>query len=244
MLTFLGRALIGVALFSSAAHAQRVAPMIYELEPAGERATTVLRLENTQARPMTIEVMVYERQIAPDGSETRKAADDDFLIFPPQSLVQPGTTQSFRVRYVGTGTLDATKMYVVSVNQVPVQDEASTESVQFVVNFATAAYVTPAGLKSDVKATSATLVDAARVVQVEVKNNGLKYASLARSTFTVTDASGASFSLTDEPLRTALGLTVVPAGGSRVFRLPVPEGTVLAGPLTATVKYDPDAGVG
>jgi fimbrial chaperone protein len=233
--------LVAIAMAAAAAAplgAQRVAPMIYELSPAGESSSTVVRLENNQTHPVTIEVIPYQREIAPDGTESRQPAEDDFLIFPPQSIVQPGATQAFRIRYIGNQQIDKTKMYVISVNQLPLETEEARRGLQFVVNFATAAYVTPNGMRSEVSVVSAEPDSGKKAVKVTVKNDGPKYASLALSTFTIRNGAGQSFTLTGEPLRQALGLTIVPAKGSRMFSLPIPENFSAAGPLTAQVQHD------
>lgn len=235
---FLG---VAVALgLTAPAKAQRISPMLYELAPTGEASSKVLRLENNLSRPITIETVVYRRDIAADGSEKRVEAADDFLVFPPQAIVQPGATQAFRVRYVGDPKIDSTKMYTVSVNQVPVSTQEA-QSLQFVVNFGTAAYVSPSGVRPEISVASTAPAADGKSVAVAVQNSGKKYASLALSTFTVSNATGGTFSLEGESLREALGLSVVPAGGSRLFNLPVPASFSTAGALTTVIKYDPMA---
>jgi P pilus assembly chaperone PapD len=156
-------------------------------------------------------------------------------------VVQPNATQSFRIRYIGDQAIDRTRMYVISVNQLPVST-SEAQSLQFVVNFATAAYVTPQGLRPEIAVVSTEPGSDGRTVRVTVRNDGRKYASLALSTMTVRNAAGQSFSLEGDPLREALGLTVVPAGGTRVFTLPVPQNFTATGQVTTALRYDPLAG--
>jgi P pilus assembly chaperone PapD len=228
------------SISSVPAAAQRIAPMLYDLSPTGEGSTKVLRLDNNLTRPITIETAVYRREIAADGTEKRVEAGDDFLVFPPQAIIQPNATQAFRVRYVGEPNLNSTSMYVVSFNQVPLPS-SEVRSLQFVVNFGTAAYVTPAGLRPEISVASTQASADGKSLAVTVNNNGGRYASLALSQFTVTNGNGQSFSLEGEPLRAALGLTVVPAGGKRIFNLPVAAGFNATGPLKTAIKYDPTA---
>lgn len=227
---------------ASAAPAQRIAPMLYDLTPTGETSSQVLRLDNNLTRPITIETVVYLREIAPDGTEKRTEAGDDFLVFPPQAVIQPNATQSFRVRYIGEPNLDKTRMYVVSFNQLPVST-AEAPSLQFVVNFGTAAYVSPVGIRPEISVATTTPAADGKTLAVTVNNSGRKHASLALAKFTMTNAKGESFDLEGESLRAALGLTVVPPGGSRIFTLPVPASFAAMGPITTVVKYDPLAKV-
>ena len=152
--------------------------MLYDLTPTGETSSQVLRLENNLTRPITIETIIYRREIPPDGTEKRTVADDDFLVFPPQAVIQPNATQSFRVRYVGEPAFDKTRMYIVSFNQLPVSS-AEAPSLQFVVNFGTAAYVSPVGVRPEISVAATTAAADGKTLAVTVNNSGRKHASLA-----------------------------------------------------------------
>jgi len=80
------------------AYAQRVQPMVFELEPLGKGSTESIRLENNKQRPITVEMNASKIVLDEFGKETNIPADEDFLIYPPQTIVQPGKTQIIKVR--------------------------------------------------------------------------------------------------------------------------------------------------
>ncbi|MGB5865220.1 MAG: fimbria/pilus periplasmic chaperone, partial [Sulfitobacter sp.] len=100
---FLTTLALPLQAISPAAHAQRVEPMRFELEPSGNGTQTTLQVTNTRSFPITIEAVPSVLTIDENGDETLTPADDDFLIFPPQVVIAAGKTQSIRVRYIGEG---------------------------------------------------------------------------------------------------------------------------------------------
>ena len=79
------------------AEAYQVAPMVYDMAPSGNTATTVIRITNTQDQPITVEMQAEQRLFDEAGKESRKPADDRFVLFPPQAIVQPGATAFTRI---------------------------------------------------------------------------------------------------------------------------------------------------
>lgn len=233
--TFLG-AVAAAALFCAPAEAHRVYPMSYELAPAGSGAATVLRVDNTTDRPLTLEMTVEKRVWDERGNETRTPADEDFLILPPQMIVEPGKTQAIRVQYVGATDLDQTAMYVVGVNQVPVADPNAGTGVQFVINFGTAAYVVPNGAKTELKVVSVGAGSQPGQMEVVLENSGARYAPLGSTTWTFTNGAGQKMELSGDPLRETLVASVVPSGGRRIFTVPASEGFATDGPIQLMIK--------
>lgn len=234
--TLVGATAAALALVSAPGLAHRVYPMSYELAPAGSGAATVLRVDNTTERALTLEVSVEKRSWDERGNETRTPADEDFLILPPQMIVEPGKTQAIRVQYVGAPALDQTAMYVVGVNQVPVADPTAGTGVQFVINFGTAAYVVPAGAKTELKIVSVGEADEAGKMEVVLENSGARYAPLGNTTWTFTNGAGQKMELSGDPLRETLVASVVPSGGRRIFTVPAEEGFALTAPIQLSIK--------
>lgn len=225
-----------VTLLCAPAQAHRVYPMSYELAPVGSGAATVLRVDNTTERPLTLEVTAEKRTWDEQGNEMRTPADEDFLILPPQLIVEPGKTQAIRVQYVGDPTIDQTAMYVIGVNQVPVTDPTAGTGVQFVINFGTAAYVVPAGAKTELKIVSVAAASTPGTMEVVLENSGARYAPLGSTTWTFTNGAGQKMELSGDPLRETLIASVVPSGGRRIFTVPAAEGFALTAPLQLAIK--------
>lgn len=234
--TLFGATAAALALFCAPAQAHRVYPMSYELSPTGSGAATVLRVDNTTERPLTLEVSVEKRSWDERGNETRTPADEDFLILPPQMIVEPGKTQAIRVQYVGAPTLDQTAMYVVGVNQVPVADPSAGTGVQFVINFGTAAYVVPTGAKTELKIVSVAEASEPGKMEIVLENSGARYAPLGNTTWTFTNGAGQKMELSGDPLRETLVAAVVPSGGRRIFTVPAAEGFALTAPIQLSIK--------
>jgi len=207
--------------------------MIYDLKPVGQGSAIVVRVENTNDKPITIEVAAERRTFDENGAESRTPADDDFVLFPPQAVIQPGATQALRVQYVGPPRLPASVMYTVTVKQIPIQLPAGGPSgVQFVFNFSTLADVVPDGARAQIETVSLTPQPVGYALRIH--NSGNKYANLAISSVVLT-GPGFTRTLEGEDWRKTLGPSWILPGADRVIKLPAIEGAPAAG-LTATVR--------
>ncbi len=119
-------------VFSGSVHAFRVDPMKMTFKKVGDRKT--LRIENKLKEPITIEVEIYEGRTLSKDAKKNKRADNKFIIFPPQAVIQPGKAQVAQVSYVGEPVKD--KNYIILVKQVPVDlPKKEGGQVQVVFNF-------------------------------------------------------------------------------------------------------------
>lgn len=226
-----------LAAAAGSAWAHQVSPMIYDLKPSGPGATSTVRIQNDNPRPITIEMVAERRDFDENGKESRVAADDQFVLFPPQAVIPAGKNQAIRVQYVGAPTLDKSVMYVVTVKQVPVALPANSPSgVQFVFNFGTLANVVPDGAKADVRVSSVS-APAGGALRVRLRNNGNKYANLSLGGLTLSNG-GKSFQIPAEAWRQALGPSWLLPGKERVISLPAQPG--IDG-TAVTARFESDA---
>ena len=229
--------LIAFLAFAPLGWTYQVTPMIYDMAPAGKNAASVIRITNTQAQPITVEIQAEKRLFDEAGKESREPADEKFVLFPPQAIVQPGATQAVRVQYVGPQTLDKSETYTVTVRQVPVQlpNDGKT-GVQFVFNFSTVANIVPPGAKAQISASTEALPLSpdGKTLRLTVRNTGSKYANLSRSSV---ELSGGSFRtvIKDDDWRKALGSSWILPGGTRVIDLPKPAKSPAQ--LTAAFRF-------
>jgi fimbrial chaperone protein len=228
---------LSLALLPATAVAYQVTPMVYDMAPIGKNAASIIRITNTQDQPITVEMLAEQRLFDEAGKESRKPADDKFVLFPPQAIVQPGATQAVRVQYVGPQTLDKSETYTVTVKQVPVQlpNDGKT-GVQFVFNFSTVANIVPPGAKAQIIAPSEPLTVSpdGKALRLTLRNTGTKYANLSRSSVEL--AAGAyRTTVKDEQWRKALGTSWILPGGTRVIELPKPDKAPAQ--LSATFKF-------
>lgn len=214
-------ALVLSASLAVPAMAYQVSPMIYDLQPSGSGAAQIIRVENTNDAPITIELVSEKRFFDEKGVERREPAPADFVLFPPQAIVPAGGTQAIRVQYVGPPSLAASATYTVTVKQVPVQlPEGGASGVQFVFNFSTVANIVPPGAKA---AIAAAVAPSGNGLALTLRNDGNKYANLGLSKVTVT-SGGFSKTYEGEEWRKALGTSWILPGGTRVIQLPPPGG--------------------
>ncbi len=174
------------------AYAQRVQPMVFELEPIGAKASASLRVENTLQNPMTVEIIPTKITMDEYGNETLVPADDDFLIYPPQTLIEKGKTQVVRVKYIGDPTIKTSHAYRVSVKQLPVDlKESGHTGVGMVINFNTLLNVTPSDAESDIEVTEISPGDGERW-NIAIENSGDRFSRLSKTVWHISDTSDTS----------------------------------------------------
>lgn len=241
LLTAILGALILALATAAPAGAFRVLPMTYDLAPIGSGATQVIRVENLGDRPLTVELYAERRDILEDGSERRTPADEDFIIFPPQSIIQPTETRAFRVQYLGEPRLERSVTYAVTVAQLPIELDGEAETgVQVVFAFSTLANVVPPGSRSALEVREVRPDPAGGGVLVLVENTGTRYGRVTEGSWTIGNGAGAEVALAGEPLREAVEIALVQPGTRRLIHLPVPAGLVAGGGLWA--RFEPGGG--
>lgn len=214
----------GLSVATNAMAGVRVQPMSYDLGTSGRSATQDLRVENTAATPVPVEVRVERREILQDGSDRKTPAEDDFLVFPPQGIVPANGFQTFRVQYIGDPALKETKLYQITIAQIPVSGTGGqTTGIQLVFNVGTLAAVSPANSTPNLVVTEVTPAPEAGKLQITVRNEGTRYARLLNGDWTLTAADGSAEKLSGEKLRAALQNSLIEPGKTRVITLPVSE---------------------
>ncbi len=238
--SYFKKALLGATLFAGLialampANAQRVQPMAYDLGPSGSKSSTSLRIENTSQTDMTIELSASKISIDAMGIETRTPADDDFLIFPPQTILKGGKTQAIRVKYIGDPTIDKANPYRISIKQIPIDLSGEGKSaIGMVVNFHTLANVSPD------KAVAKLNVDAIKPGagggwDVTVSNKGNNLGRISKTVWTFTDG-GKSKILDKDEVGDLTDTSLILPGSTVSMTIKAPEGF---SPHTSSVKID------
>ena len=221
----------------SATAGTRVEPMTYDLMPVGLEAQQDLRVENTGDRPTPVEIIVEKRDIAPDGSDIRTPADDDFLIFPPQGIVPANGFQTFRVRYVGDPALAKTRLYTITVAQLPIEMSEQESGIQLLFNLGTLAAVSPAGSAPKIVVDSVAAALQPGYLRITVRNDGTRYTRLKQGKWTLTAGDGQVETLEGTALSDALPQPLIQPGTARIIQLPVSESFVREG---ARATFDLD----
>lgn len=252
MFTFfkrLGRAVLGACALSLAltqpANALRVSPMVAEMEVSGGGSVARIEVQNINAGRLAFETRVYRINIDENGVTTEIAADDDFLIFPPQGVLPPGGRQVVRLQWVGEGDIPTSQAYYVSVEQLPVAFDQVEEGelaakVQVLYNLRALVVVSPPGATPDVSAETVVAAnyqlppepgseaEPATIsgVRVTLKNEGRRHAMMSNFGWKLVgkDPEGnfLRVDLSPQELSQVVGTGYVPALGKRTFDLPIP----------------------
>ncbi len=234
--------------------------MVVELASAGTRSTGRVEVINVLKQPLPYEVRVFRIDFGPNDQIVETPADSDFVVFPPQGLLQPSDRQMIRIQWVG-GPLESSRGYYVSIDQLPVQlDPAKADKhkasvdVQLIYRMKVLVTVAPPGAAAKVAVESVRPVmvsppkvqgidapDASPVpgVEVTVTNSGKRYAMMAGAAWTIQgkgiDGKPLKVVLSSNDMSRILGAGYVPAlNGRRTFD--VPTGVKFAA-APITVKF-------
>lgn len=216
-----------------------VQPVIIDLHSAGRRASAVISLQNTFPDAVPIELTAHPiRIVNGELQEFEEEEAEDLLIFPAQATVASGSTQAFRVQWVGDPDLKESKHFYVTAAQLPVALSEDQNAVQVLHRFKILVSVGGAAATSTLEVTEARIdVDAngkPRPV-LTVRNDGTTYGYVSQRRMTIVqrDASGAEiFRQTFEPdeIGQRMGMGLVPSGQSRNLavnvELPKAEGAL------------------
>ncbi|SHF15397.1 P pilus assembly protein, chaperone PapD [Modicisalibacter ilicicola DSM 19980] len=200
------------------ARAFDVTPTVSVLELPRDTAGTTLLVRNPRSVDLPIEFEVFERTILEDGSEEYTPADNLFLVFPPQAVIGPDSSQSLRVQWVGTPP-SRSRSFTLFASQMPVEMKAASgPSVQTLFRVGASVHVTPADIAPE------PVLLAARAqgngMQVTIANRGQRffYMNSLDLDFDGKHVGGVE-------LANIAGRTLVTPGAKRTFVVPGVKGT-------------------
>ncbi len=220
----------------------QLSPSSLTLEPSGSRSTGSFQVRSTGDEPVAVEIRVTERQMDLNGKETRPDAEDDFVVYPPQILLQPGQVQTVRVTWLGDPTPANELPFRLIAEQLPIAlDKPEAEVTTAVVrinalyNFVASLYVTPRGVSSNVVLESASHqnINGQDALVVQFHNQGTAHQLLTGLHLSLTSGTGGqTVTLNPEQLQGVSGENLL-AQNQRQFTVPWPAGLPV-GPVTAT----------
>jgi fimbrial chaperone protein len=244
-------AFILVLLLPVAANAYTFRPGVMTFEPYGNNASRFFRLANQESKitPLEISITAYEKDL--DGKPVcGMEADEEFIVFPSQTVLMPGDEQMVQVKWIGDPDIDSEKVYSINVREVPLPEEERPEGahaagtkikINVLVNYVGRIYVRPKNVRPSVVIESASIqrrIDSTmdngeiadeQSLEIICANTGTARTNLKQMKFSVVpledngieDANGTVIlSLKDIP---ALKTTLY-AGGRRRFVVPWPKG--------------------
>lgn len=209
--------------------AMSVRPVVVDLKTSGSGMNQVVTVENTSVNALPVELSVQAVTFDADGAHPSGKDPGDLVIFPPQALIQPGQTQTFRVQYVGDPALTASRHYYVTVAELPVSLPAQRSQIQILYDFQVLVSIGPNGVKPALHVTSADIgQDAAGkpVPVITLVNSSATYGYLSQGALSIVERDSAGHEIFRKTemgpeLQQALGLGLIASGQSRRFVIPV-----------------------
>lgn len=232
----------------TAALAFELKPMSRDFSPTGDSSTQSYEVVNSSDKQVAVEISMKKRQMDVNGTESYEDANDDFLVYPTQILLEPGSSQTVRVTWLGDPQPTSELAYRMVADQLPVQFGNASDNtanavgqISILMHYIGSVYIHPEGVKPDVildeivpQVNPETGVNE---LVVTFHNQGLARTHLNDLKLRLT-AAGTTIELSPEQLST-LEKQIILAGNRRRFVIPYPE-NLPAGTVTATFAYTPD----
>jgi len=229
------------------AFAFKLLPISRTFTPTGSGATQSYQIVNDKSERLAVQISMVKRQMDLAGQESYPEADDDFLVYPPQILLEPQQTQTVRVTWLGDPKPAKELAYRIIAEQLPIDLEKPKDNqtkpvgqIKLLLRYLGSIYIRPANVKPDVvldtvapqKGTQGT-----DELAITLHNRGTARAVL----------KNLKLQLASNGQRTAVGLNpeqlkemnnaVILAGNKRRFIIPWPAGLPV-GPVTAKFDFD------
>jgi fimbrial chaperone protein len=227
------------------AMAFKLLPISRTFKPVGREATQSYQVVNDKQERLAVEVSMVKRQMDLLGKETYQPAEDDFLIYPAQILLEPGETQTVRVTWLGDPAPKQELAYRLVAEQLPVNLSKPQQNrtqpigqIKLLIRYLGSVYIRPENIKPHVvlKAVSPQPAPGeSQQLSLIVDNQGTAHAILKNVKLNL-NVTGSAITLRSEQLQ-AMNNAVILAGNQRQFTLPWPQ-DLPRGPVTATLDFD------
>lgn len=216
--------------------------MILEIKPTGRDSIARVELTNDADRDIPYEVEMMRGEISPEGELALTPADEQFIVFPPQAMVEARTQQVFRIQYVGDEAVNRSQVYYLSIKQIPVEFEGGRNQVQVVINYNVLVNVVPDGTAPIANVKSASYIEREQSLDdfaeedrpeslplekgilIDLANDGNRYFFAGRSEWSISaqTMTGEEFEQTyrGDEMSSLVGAGVVAPGKNRIFFVP------------------------
>ncbi|WP_203292088.1 molecular chaperone [Maricaulis parjimensis] len=196
-----------------------VEPMRLILDLGSNRTSTVISITNTRDARLPVEIVMKRRIVNPDGSQEFVPADEDFSVFPPLALIEPGQSQAVRLTYIGDPGITDSQAYIAEVQEVPVNQPGFT-GVVFAYNFGVAVYLRADEAEADVSLTEIRREDDG--LHFRAVNDGTDFAMLSDMSLRISIGSE-SIRLEPAQLSELIENPIIPPHAVRDFHLAITD---------------------
>lgn len=209
-------------LLAAPALAFKLSPIEAEFAP-GRQAVQLFKVENGGNETVAIELTVWHRKMALDGSDELNPAIEEFSVYPDQILLEPGTSQSVRVQWTGSTPPIAEQSFRLVAEQLaldldPAQAERS--GLRLLVKYLASLYVRPADAAAVLEVSAGADPVSPDSLLLSVSNRGNAHAIL-RADMLRLQVAGQTLELSPQQREAIDGKNVL-AESRRELRLPWP----------------------
>ena len=224
------------------AQAHEVQPMIVNVTPSGSAASYRLMVRNTDAKPITLEISPLRVLVDDTGTSQRTPELADIVLFPPQTLVNPGQEQAIQVRYVGDPTIKEGRVYAILVSQLPIDfttvgnGDSSTTKIKVGFDFVSHMVVQPASAVPNLSITNIHHQPNGDLV-FDVLNSGDGVALLRNAQWVLKSSPGQPLTLPADSVSFGKFGAILP-GGKRVMTIAAPLISGLTNDVTVAINLN------
>ena len=208
------------------AHAFQIEPMEVTLQPVGPKSQSMYKITNPSDKPLAIQVKIATRKQNLDGSELHEEAEDDFLIYPPQMIIKPNSSQKVRIQWLGDTTPESEVPYRFIAEQLPIQlTKKELSGVNMILTVMGTIYIAAPNTKSQImvdKVEPYNTEKGGQKLALTVSNHGTAHQILRNPKITIQNGDKVLI-LTDIQTKGLSDMNVLP-GSTRRFLIPWPDG--------------------
>ena len=214
------------------ASALQLNPLSVIVKPTGGGARQTFKVTNESNKPIAVQFSVTTRQQI-NNKEVRRPADRDFMIYPPQTIIPPRTTQKVRIEWLGKKPAARELAYRLIAKQVYVSLEKQKQTgISMLMTLVGALYVQPNNTKSNLQVRA--VQRHGNKLAVTIANSGTRHQLMNYATLTLRNGPKV-INIKGKGLIGIEGNNVL-AGATKRFFINLPHGFV-NGRWTGTIKY-------
>ncbi|NET07452.1 MAG: molecular chaperone [Symploca sp. SIO2B6] len=213
----------------SPAFAFELIPISRVFAPAGSGSTQSYRIVNDKDEPIAVEISVVTRSMDLEGKESYTNAEDDFLIYPSQIILEGGQTQAVRVTWLGEPNPERELTYRLLAEQLPIEILQETEEkpeqrkgqIKVLLRYLGSIYIRPENVEPEVvldRLQWQSTEDGKNELAITLHNQGTARAVLKNFALQLT-VSGEKIELLPEQLEN-ISNEVILSGNKRRFTIP------------------------
>ncbi len=157
-------------LFQGGLAAFTFSPISQEFTEEGKKSSHVFTISNDSvSERIAVKVSVFERFMDEEGNETLESCPGDFLIYPVQSILNPGDSRSVRIKWQGGQVGKREKAYRLIAEQLPVdfreeQPRDDGAGIRFTFRYEGSLYVLSPEAEADIQLVSISEIPAETAV--------------------------------------------------------------------------------